>query len=71
MKTWEELSDDALEVMAMLGQCGPTNKVENRQVKGCDEDGCSFYLDADNLRDYARGCAEVAQWLEQRAKEAA
>lgn len=74
MKQWEELSQNALNVMRDLGNFGPTIPPSKCEVKGymldAEDGGASkTYLDADNLRDYAEGLCEVADWLEERAAQ--
>lgn len=75
MKTWDELmkeSRNAREAMRDLGDCGPTARVTDKEVKGyCrneDGDGTSFYMSSEDLRSIARGMHEVADWLDERAK---
>lgn len=59
--------------MNFLGQFSPTVMAKDRTVKGCmlcdsGEEG-SVYLDSGELRELARACNEVADWLDKRAVE--
>jgi len=69
MITWKELSTNALETMEGLGNFGPTVRPELREVKGYVDGGKCYYSSSD-LRDVARGCIEVADWLDKRAADA-
>ena len=64
--------ENAREAMQLLGDCGPTGNVGNREVKGsCRNDeggGESFYMSSEDLRRTARGLHQVADWLDDRAK---
>lgn len=72
--TWDDLmnSENARTAMFELGNCGPTARARDREVKGysLNEDGdtASFYRDSNDLRSMARGLHEVADWLDDRAK---
>ena len=71
--TWEDISDNAKDVMNELGNFSPTVRPENVEVKGylhCEEgdDGRTYWSSAD-LRRIAQGCVEVADWLDKRAKD--
>lgn len=63
---WEELNPKTLEWMQELGDFGPTVKEENKEVKGWG-DGGKIYWGAEDLREIAAACLEVADWLEKRA----
>ena len=69
---WESLSQNAKDTMQLLGNFGPTTRVDAREVKGWTmcEDGFTerAYLGSNDLRNIAAGCIEVAQWLEERAR---
>lgn len=70
---WEELSNTAKATMKFLGDFGPTSNAQNREVKGYmydDEGGGKVYLSADELREMAASCIEVADWLDKRAEHA-
>lgn len=71
---WEtDLSPKARRVMRELGGFGPVTDASRRTVKGYtyDEDGigCKTYYTSDDLREIAEACLEVADWLDDRAKE--
>lgn len=71
---WEDISDNAREVMKELGNFGPTRNPLEALIKGymaCEEgdDGRTYY-DPTDLHKIAEGCMEVALWLIHR-KEAA
>lgn len=61
-------SSSATRWMTELGNFSPTVNVENRCVKGHLADGRT-YFDSDELRSIAKACNEVADWLDNRAKE--
>jgi len=68
---WQDLSQEARDVMRELGNFGPTVRNE---VKGYmwDDESCGnvkTYFDSADLRRIAAACAEVASWLESRAHE--
>jgi hypothetical protein len=65
MKSWNDLSDAAIEAMAQLGDCIPTAQPQDGLVKRYREGKCHF--DAVDLRRIAAGCIEVADWLDERA----
>ena len=73
MKTWKELNGLTQGWMSMLGGFSPTVNPQDKQVKGVmfDSEGeiIKAYLDPDELREIADACLEVAQFLEDRAKE--
>ena len=68
--TWQELmkSENARNAMRDLGNCAPTDKRTDKEVKGryVDDFGesDSFYMKSDELRQMARGLHEVADWLD-------
>lgn len=71
---WDkDISTGAKETMKFLGSFGPTVHAHLREMKGymLDNDSGSgsgkVYLDANDLREIAAGCIEVADWLDKRA----
>ncbi len=72
MKDWLDLSDDAHAASDALNNAGPTTRVGDRLLKGlCIDDDDSgigkAYHSADDLRRYAIGLVEIADWLDARA----
>ena len=58
--------------MKLLGNFSPTVRKDDRLVKGymLDEDGSGkVYLSSGDLREIAKSCVEVADWLDKRATE--
>lgn len=73
---WEDVSEEARRIMDELGNFSPTALVFDCEVKGWiyDEETasrCKTYWTATNLRHIAAACNEVADWLDNRATEAA
>lgn len=72
-KQWGSISENAKNTMSNLGSFGPTTKSNEKLIKGymVDEDGerGKIYFDSDDLRRMAAGMIEVAEWLENRAKD--
>jgi hypothetical protein len=72
---WLDLSDDGHAAAEAIGNAGPTLRIEDRTLKGycLDDDGSAgkAYHSSDDLRRYAKGLAEIADWLEARKAEAA
>jgi len=68
---WNDVSADARDAMAFLGDFGPTISIADRQIKGWKdtaEDGShKVYLDSAELRKMAAHFIEVADWLDKRA----
>lgn len=67
-QSWKgNLSQGAQETMDWLGQFYPTNKPEDRAIKGYiwDGDTCNVsYLTSDELRETANHLIEAANWLD-------
>lgn len=70
---WNDISENAKLWMRELGNFGPTHNAAEKMVKGCTldnfGDAVKIYYDSDNLRQMAKACIEVADWLDARAKE--
>ena len=68
---WLDLSDEAHEAAQAIGNAGPTVNVQDKQLKGyvfdADGGGGKEYYSAATLRLYAKGLAEIADWLDRRA----
>ena len=69
---WESLSQNAKDIMQLLGNFSPTARAYAMELKGytfdTEGEGGKAYLDNNDLRNIAAGCLEVAQWLEERVK---
>jgi len=67
---WLDLSDDAHAASEAIGNARPTIRVEDKTLKGycLDDDGSTgkVYHSADDIRRYAKGLAEIADWLDAR-----
>ena len=67
---WKDVSAEARDTMAFLGDFGPTVNIADRQIKGWKdtvEDGShSVYIDSTELREMAAHFIEVADWLDRR-----
>lgn len=68
----KDISDSTNEWMVELGNFSPTVNVRDKLVKGYMTDGSGdagrVYFDPSDLRGLAAACLEVADWLENRAK---
>lgn len=68
----KDISDSTKEWMVELGNFSPTVNVREKLVKGYMIDGSGdagrVYFDPSDLRGLAAACLEVADWLENRAK---
>lgn len=66
-----DISAGAKSWMKLLGNFGPTVRAEQRELKGTtvDDDGdhVKTYYDSGELRELAKACIEVADWLDRRA----
>lgn len=72
MTEWLDLSNEAHAAAEALNNAGPAGFVSDRLLKGrcLDEDGEGIgeaYHSADDLRRYAAGMIEIADWLDARA----
>lgn len=68
----KELSPAALKTLEWLGNYGPTSNPSLKQIKGYMHDldgGVKTYINSDALREIAMHLVEVADWLDNRAKE--
>lgn len=67
-QSWrEDLSQGARDSMDWLGDALPTNKIEDRTVKGYPYGGYSSYFTSNDLREIANHFIEVANWLDAQA----
>ncbi len=69
----KDISDNAKEWMEELGNFSPTVNVHESLVKGYmldfeTGDAGNVYFDPSDLKGLAAACLEVADWLENRAK---
>lgn len=66
-----DISESAKAWMKLLGNFGPTVRAESREMKGMTVDECGdhvkTYYDSGELRELAKACIEVADWLDRRA----
>jgi hypothetical protein len=69
---WEDLSDNAKEIMLDLGNLLPKETPSDREVEGwvCGEFGETVTIGYSShyLREMAAACLEVADWLDKRAE---
>jgi len=66
MEAFEGMSQESQEIMAELGDLGPTTRSSDMNVKGYLEEG-QIYLSARDLHKYSAAFKEAALWLEKRA----
>lgn len=70
----QDISKGAQAWMQLLGDFGPTVRVDSMELKGYtrDKDGDTVktYYDSGELRELSAACLEVADWLERRAQQA-
>jgi hypothetical protein len=67
---WPGVSQSALEAAGVLGDLVPTVHPQKKEAKGWvrDEEGTGkVYYTSEDLRTVARGCMELAQFLDDRA----
>lgn len=72
MREFSTLSNDASSAMKICGEAGPTVNIKDKMVKGYlrdDEGSSKAYWNSDDLRALATGMNEVADWLDERAKQ--
>ena len=69
---WEDLSDNAKEIMLNLGGCLPTETPSDRWVEGWANgrygETVTIGYSSHYLREMAAACLEVADWLDKRAE---
>lgn len=64
-----DISSSTKEWMKFLGDFSPTVYTQTRELKGRIRDD-KVYLDSGELRELAKACNEVAEWLDKRAEAA-
>lgn len=69
---WNELPQETRDWMEFIGDFRPTSRMDSRQLFGFfgDDWGCDNdqVIDANQLRELAAACIEVADWLDRRAE---
>jgi hypothetical protein len=65
---WEDLPEETLHQMQVLGNFGPTVNVKYKEIKGCMDEG-KTYFDSTDLRKMAEAFTHVANWLDRRAEK--
>lgn len=68
---WSDLNPNTRDWMKILGEFGPTVHAQNAEIKGvmydADADGMGrVYIASAELRELAKACIEVADWLDKR-----
>lgn len=73
MKDWQELSQNALQIMQELGNFTPTSNFHLGEIKGYtyDDNGEGFktYWNTEDLCKIASACLEVREWLLERKQQ--
>lgn len=67
-------SENANEILKIMGDFGPTKNIKEKEIKGTQIDdwnsSYSIYINSNELRQYAAGLIEVADWLDKRSEDA-